>query len=216
MTLEIYCARHGQSMVQADDTLVLSNRQHLLTEEGVRQAHALGEYTREKLLAGKIKGPITIHTSEYPRAIETAVILRSKLRFPISQEKMEICIHGDLNEMSWVGREPWPTMTQLQEKYQHQDIMSKFEDPDFKLDPAGESVSDVYRRVSDFMHRLETDPAYEDIHSTAIIVSHQYVMQAIYARRNGLGPQGMHRFKFTNAVLQQLSFSSTGEKDKPS
>lgn len=153
-------AEHNISKFLSSDNSVPSN----LTEKGVEQI---------KENAGKLKDKniTTIYCSPLNRAIKTASILAKEINFP----EDKIIIDDRIREVGGGIMNGKPS-----EKY-HQQFSSPIEQFS-KAPEEGETLSDIRKRVGEFIYEIDKKHDEENI----LIVTHEYPIWMLTALKDGL------------------------------
>ena len=186
MPVDLLFVRHGQSEGNAareqskrgDESAYTPafrhrlNREWRLTDVGVFQAHAAGEWIRRH-----VHGPYTAcHTSEYVRARETA----GHLGLPGASWVQEIL----LRERSW-GRADFVMPEGERYELFADELTARRQDPCYWRPPEGESLADVYVRVKLVVDKVrECSPD-----GACVLVTHEDVMWAARCLLEGLSQE---------------------------
>ncbi|MBW3653946.1 MAG: histidine phosphatase family protein [Actinobacteria bacterium] len=175
MPVDLVLVRHGRSegneareqSKQGDDSAYTEqfrarrNREWRLTDLGIAQALAAGEWIREQIAPTFSR----YYTSEYLRARETAAYLGLA----------EACWVQDilLRERSW-GRADF--VMPESERYERfsAELAARREDPCYWRPPEGESLAEVCLRVERVLHALERDCR----GGSCVVSTHEDVMWA--------------------------------------
>jgi broad specificity phosphatase PhoE len=183
MSVDLVLVRHGRSegneareqSKRGDESAYTPefrsrlNRDWRLTEVGVSQAQAAGEWIREH-----VAGPYTAcHTSEYVRARETA----GHLGLTGASWVQEIL----LRERSW-GRADFVMPEGERHERFAEELAARRQDPCYWRPPEGESLADVYIRIKLVLDKVLgrlTD-------GTCVVVTHEDVMWAARLLLEGL------------------------------
>ena len=154
-------SKHGDNSAYTDEFRARRNREWRLTDLGVAQALAAGDWIRQQISPTFSR----YYTSEYLRARETA----AHLRLPEARWVQDIL----LRERSW-GRADF--VMPESERYERfsAELAARREDPCYWRPPEGESLAEVCLRVERVLHSLERDcPG-----GRCVISTHEDVMWA--------------------------------------
>lgn len=162
-------SRHGDNSAYTEEFRRRLNREWRLTDLGLGQAQAAGEWIRRC-----IEGPYTrCITSEYVRARETA----AHLDLPGARWEQEIL----LRERSW-GRADFVMPESERFDRFEVELTARKHDPFYWRPPEGESLAEVCLRMQLVLDKVGGGPA----GGTCIIVAHQDVMWAVRFLLEGL------------------------------
>jgi isoleucyl-tRNA synthetase len=161
-----FVMRHGEAESNLFN-IVSSNykNEHHLTEKGKKQV---------KAAAGKFKKINLIFSSDFLRCRETAEIVAEAIGYP----KNKIIFDKRLREINtgiFDGGKP----------KEYHDYFSSFEEKFYKTPPKGENLTELKKRVSEFLY--EIDEKYSD--KNILIVSHEYPIWTIFAGAAGADSQ---------------------------
>lgn len=159
-----------------------------LSELGLRQAEALAERLRNEAFD-------VIFTSPLQRASKTAeAIARRHSAVPYFEDVALLEIHHG----EWQGLYTDDVKTRFAEglhEWRHHPTRSQM--------PAGESFSNVLKRVLDFKERLLVE--YED--RTVLISTHDVVVKILIADALGMNMDRINRFWITNASISVIEYT---------
>jgi NAD+ kinase len=165
-------SRNGNDQFYTDDFRSRHNSQWRLSDKGVEQARAAGEW----LKANCPEGFNRHYVSEYLRAIETAYLLD----LPDAQWRLEIY----LREREW-GEIGFLTHKERMAKFKEA-MERKDEDSIFWRPPNGESIADLSLRVDRVLDTLHRECEGKRV----LIVGHGEVMQTFRIRLERMSQQG--------------------------
>ena len=139
MRIELYAARHGETVANLENRLCGKDTDSPLTQEGVAQARLLGE---------GLKGiPFDkVYSSPLQRAVATV-----KIAFG---ESRKICVDGRLAEIG-LGVMDGLTYEEAAEKYPASGMLFFSKPSSYKAPSGGESIEAVMERVSSFLADLK-------------------------------------------------------------
>lgn len=176
----IYLVRHGETKANREE--IFRGRNEIpLGENGREQARTLVKYFEEIAIDKVYSSPLT-------RAMQTAAI-----GFPAE----EILPSEGINNLdlgSWTGvkkeeiREKDPVSWQLWAS-----------EPEKLHFPGGETLGDVYARVSGFLRELD-----KESFEKAVVVTHRSVIKVLLAAAIGLRTNYYWRFHIDNASVSTL------------
>lgn len=162
-------SKHGDDSAYTEEFRRRLNRDWRLTDLGVAQSRAAGEWIRRH-----VEGPyIRCYTSEYVRARETA----AHLGLPDARWIQEIL----LRERSW-GRADF--VMPESERYERfaAELAARRQDPCYWRPPEGESLAEVCLRMQLVLGKIRGRPP----GGNCVIVTHEDVMWAIRFVLEGL------------------------------
>ncbi|HEV2069686.1 MAG TPA: histidine phosphatase family protein, partial [Acidimicrobiales bacterium] len=162
-------SKHGDNSAYTEEFRRRLNREWRLTDLGVAQGRAAGEWIRRH-----VEGPyIRCYTSEYVRARETA----AHLGLPDARWVQEIL----LRERSW-GRADF--VMPESERYERfaAELAVRRQDPCYWRPPEGESLAEVCLRMQLVLGKIRGRPP----GGNCVIVTHEDVMWAIRFVLEGL------------------------------
>ena len=164
MRIELYAARHGETVANLENRLCGKDTDSPLTQEGVAQARLLGE---------GLKGiPFEkVYSSPLQRAVATV-----KIAFG---ESRKICVDGRLAEIG-LGVMDGLTYEEAAEKYPASGMLFFSKPSSYKAPSGGESIEAVMERVSSFLADLERQEG-----KTVFVQTHGYVLRVLYACTHG-------------------------------
>jgi probable phosphoglycerate mutase len=160
--MKIYVIRHGLTELNKKE-LINGQIDEPLSKEGIGQAHA-----SISIIPNGIK---RIYSSSMMRAMQTAEILNSKIKQPIS-------FHDELREInfgSYAGKS-WVDI-----KF-GEDLKKKHRAVQYNYQPEGESVSDVKKRIIDFLGMI--NGKYND--NEVLVVTHGGIIRLLSLLERGI------------------------------
>ena len=160
-----------------------------LTERGIRQAEAVAKALEEE-------SPKVVYTSPLTRTKKTAQIISSRLGIPLVEERRVIEIdHGH-----WSGM----LVDEVREKFPHEfEVwMKKPHEATFE---GGESLRDVYNRVSDFLEEIRSKHDRE----TVAVVSHTVPIRCMLCYVLGIDLSLFWSFGCDNASYSVVYFEES-------
>ncbi|MHC5035475.1 MAG: histidine phosphatase family protein [Planctomycetota bacterium] len=169
--------RHGQSMGN-DELRFGGHAPTALSEHGLRQARVTGE----ALARGE--PPTTLVSSDLPRAWRTAEeVSRATDATPVPEPGLRERCLGELDGMRFDA---------VAERYPERWKRLRAQDPTFRPPGGGETIDEVYERVSATIDRL----ASEHRGGHVVAVSHALAIFHVFAHICGLGSpsQGLQVF----------------------
>ncbi len=150
-----------------------------LSERGKKQAEVLSEELKKENIA-------RVYSSPLKRTYETARVIARKLGVPLEREERIIEIdHG-----KWSGL----LVEEVKRKYPEEFELWLKEPHSIKFE-GGESLEDVYRRVSDFLKDLKEKHENE----TVVVVSHTVPIRCMFCALLGVDLSKFWSFGCDNA-----------------
>ncbi len=164
MSIELYAARHGETIANIENRLSGKDTDSPLTKKGIAQALAL----REKLKDIHFD---KVYCSPLQRAIDTVNIVLG--------EQYEICIDNRLSEIG-LGVMDGLTYDEASENYPESGMLF-FSSPSLYTPPVnGESIEDVIKRVRSFIGDLESQSG-KNNKRTIFMQTHGFLLRVLYS-----------------------------------
>lgn len=157
--LNIYVVRHGETEFNKKG-LIMGQIDSELTDKGVNQALVVGKILKE------IKFDI-IYSSNLNRALHTAKLIQSKLKYPVKIKTSKKLL--EVNYGFFSGKLKLK-ITKNFNKY-HKDINF--------VNPGGESFNHMNKRILKFLKKINLK--YSHMNSNILIVTHAGCIRSIYS-----------------------------------
>jgi 2,3-bisphosphoglycerate-dependent phosphoglycerate mutase len=180
----IWIARHGQTESNRSG-LFCGHSETSLTDLGRSQAKALGERLRDVELTA-------IYTSDFSRAIETAVIATLGREIPAMPDP-------DLREL-WYGEWEMQRESNIRRTHPEQFGLMRAEDPAWQP-PGGENIAAVRRRTSAALRRIAARHAHQQV----LIVGHGTAINCMLAEVLGMADSHVFRVDVANCGLSRVT-----------
>ncbi len=184
---EIYLIRHGET--ESNKKGIFRGRLDIpLSQTGKEQASSVFNYFKGKNIELVLSSPLS-------RALETAKII-----FPDKEIKIEERLNN-LDLGNWSGVEKEKIKREKPNKWK-----IWVETPEKIKFPGGESIKDVYKRVSSLLNSLKTVKA-----DKIALISHRSVLKTLLAASIGMKDNFFWKFHLDNASISILIFNSSRE-----
>lgn len=188
MTTRLLLVRHGSTVLSAEDRFAGSSDVDL-SDEGRRQARALGErLAQEKITAA--------YASPMKRTRETAALV-------VEPHRIDVRVAEGLREIDH-GR--WESLTRKEVEAKYHDEYAAWEEDPFTFAPdGGENGLSVMARA------LPALRAIVDAHpgETVVVVSHKATIRLVLSSLLGIDPRGYRdRLDLAPACLNVVDFKS--------
>jgi broad specificity phosphatase PhoE len=175
----IFLVRHGQSQGNVDKAVYATIPDYAiqLTEDGERQATAVGEEIANKL---SLNPSIQYYVSPYWRTRQTYVGIRKAIDGRTNNRPSRIVYYEDLRlrEQEW-GQN-------MEDRSGYKDKVEEYRDNYghcyYRFRDGGESCADVFDRVSDFMGTMFRDFEKKDYPRNVIVVTHGMTLRLFLMR----------------------------------
>ena len=164
LRIELYAARHGETVANLENRLCGKDVDSPLTQEGIAQARLLGESLRGIPFD-------KVYSSPLQRAVATVKIALG--------ESCEICVDGRLAEIG-LGVMDGLTYEEAAEKYPASGMLFFSKPSSYKAPSGGEPIEAVMERVSSFLAGLESQEG-----KTVFVQTHGYLLRVLYACTHG-------------------------------
>jgi broad specificity phosphatase PhoE len=158
--MDLYVARHGETLSNLEKRLTGREGDPLLTEKGIEQAKKLGEILKDIAFDAVYSSPLN-------RAVDTVKIaFGDKYKICMDDRLAEIGL-GIMNDMTYEDAS----------KYFPKSGMLFFTDPTSYIPPTkGESLNNMVKRISSFL-----DDIAKKNYANVFIMTHGYAMCVLYA-----------------------------------
>lgn len=198
MSLEIFVARHGQNVDNAN-RILNGHRDLPLTDLGRSQANDLGEGIKEAGI-----NVDRVYSSPLDRAAETARIVCEVLGISVKPEIMPELIERDFGVMTGLS------IDEVEERCSpdllRTDMITYFLNPD-----GGETFPDVVERGHRVLQKVKSDQT----EGSALLVCHGDIGKMIYAAATGQDWVGVLKdFHFGNCDLIDISSNDQAHRIK--
>ena len=190
--MKVYFLRHGRTGWNAKHRIQGSNKQIDLDNEGVKQAEAVVEgFCRAGLEFDRV------YSSPYRRALHTAEIVCAKIGgMPVLDDR--------IREMGFGEYEGTPF---FEGGFLDDNIRAAFEDPVKYIPHGGETYSQVFARVRDF---LESElKALEGKCENVLVVAHGGVLHAVVTLVLGLDVSRFWEERQNNCCVHEIGLENS-------
>ena len=171
----IFLIRHGESSGNVDKTEYSNTPDYAvtLTDRGIKQAKEAGKLLNNNCVDSDDK--FAVYYSPFFRTIQTLNNIATQFP-PKFFDKRWVREEPRLREQEWCGKLPIEgySFKQEKERFQYGHFYYRFH--------GGESCSDVYDRVSDFMDTLHRDFSKPDYPKNALLVTHGMTLRVFLMR----------------------------------
>lgn len=181
--MRIYLVRHGETELN-QKKCYYGHMDVCLSENGVRQANALGEFFRQYSFDMVISSPLV-------RAVKTAECI-------LKGRKRQIILDERLSEQNFGIFEGF-TYERLLEKYPDEFRSWNQNFSGYRI-PGGESFSDVRNRIDDFLKELSGQEG------TMLLVAHKGTLGHFLASSLGLPLNGYWNFVFDQGCYSCIDY----------
>lgn len=196
-TTRLVLIRHGESVVTVNRTIGGVRSCVGLSDLGRRQAERL----RERFAGGDDVEPDVLLSSDFPRAIETAEIIRPSFGQPL--------LEREIPQLAGLGEhDPGPeidgmTFAAYVDRFGTPDWSG---DPNVEIFPGGETTFEFHQRV----HTAIDEVLEEHAGSSIVVACHGGVVDAVFRHLLGLPMTGGFELQTLNTSLTE--FASTGSE----
>lgn len=200
--------RHGQTNYNADGRVQGSSDKSRLSDEGKRQAQAVGRFLRELQID-------SVYVSPLARAQETLEQAEEVAGKPFAENKVVIDDLREVDLHEWEGlykkkiKETWPDIYQ----------QWRGDNPaDFRLESGRYPIRDLWRRASGVWQQLLTEATErggaEPLlgKKTSLLTGHNGVNQALFATALGLSEEAFRKYEFPNCGVMEVVWNPGEEK----
>lgn len=184
--------RHGETEWNREGR-IQGHSDSALTEEGIAQAHAMGQRLRNNLHAEPIDQVIA---SDLTRAARTAQMIASAIG-------QEITFDASIRERAF-GIAEGKTYAEIDRDHPEMFSRERETDPDFTA-PGGESRNEFHARITNALQRIANAHADQRV----LVVTHGGVIAAVYRWLNGLPVSSPHRIEIPNVAYNRVNARSS-------
>jgi broad specificity phosphatase PhoE len=200
--------RHGQTNYNADGRVQGSSDMSRLSDEGRRQAQAVGRFLAHLQIDSVYVSPLTRAQETLEQAEEVAgkAFAESKV---VIDDLREVDLH------EWEGlykkkiKETWP------------DIYNQWRGGNpagFRLESGKYPIRDLWKRASGVWKQLLTEASGRDGaerllgNKTSLLTGHNGVNQALFATAFGLSEEAFRQFEFPNCGVMELVWNPAEDR----
>lgn len=197
--LSLYFIRHGQTLLNADNTIIGGQSPAaILSEKGEIECQLLAKY-----LCDSGMSPDLIYSSPYVRTAKTAEKLCELLLYPV-EDLFYTELIVELSQGLWEGRV-------RDEVYTTQTLLEMSTQGNFFTPPGGESKMDVVMRAGQFVQKEIIKPYLEDdSDQTIIVVTHGIFLKCLLYHILNFDSSFIFKTNIGNTSITKLEYDQNG------